>query len=440
MNNKTVYNFEDALEFINSRKISGMRFQMDRIIHILDLLDNPQKKCKFIHVTGTNGKGSTIAFLTNLFQSNNMSVGTFTSPFMGTFVNHYHYNNVEMSEDDFVRIVNRLVPLIKEMDKVEEYAGITEFEVATAIMFLYFSEVNPDIVIVEVGMGGLTDSTNVLIPEISIITSIGLDHTGILGTTLEEIATQKSGIIKSDKVVVLGDIPDSPLSIIEKVSNEKNNTLIKHNCEYNYLNVENNSFSYKFNYSDFCIDIADIQLEMFGLHQIKNASLALSAFLIYCLKNDIKIDLTKIKESVQKTKWNGRFEIISKSPMIILDGAHNVDGMKSLLDTINSQFKDYKIKYLYASLANKDTDTMIPMIDDVENISLIFTEFEHFGVDTATNLATKSCKETKIALNYWEVINQFIENNTTNEILLIGGSLYFISAIRSQLLDILENN
>ncbi len=438
--NKTVNTFAEALEFINSRKISGMRFQMDRIKHILELLDNPQKKCKFIHVTGTNGKGSTIAFLTNLFQANNKSVGTFTSPFMGTFLNHYHYNNMEMKETDFIRIINRLIPLIEEMDKVEGYAGITEFEVATAIMFLYFSELNPDVVIVEVGMGGLTDSTNVLIPEISVITTIGLDHTGILGTTLEEIAVQKAGIIKPNKVVVTGDIPSSPLAIIEKEAEEKNNTLIKLNSEYNYFDVDNNSFNYKFSYNNFDIEIPNIKLEMFGLHQVKNSSLALSTFLIYCLKNDIKFDISKIKESLNKTSWNGRFEIISKSPMIILDGAHNVDGMKCLLDTINSDFKDYKIKYLYASLANKDTNTMIPMIDKVSNISLTFTEFDYFGVDSATNLAKKSCKETNIVLDYWEVINEFIKNSTPNEILLIGGSLYFISAIRSQLLDILDNN
>lgn len=438
MKHEIVCDYESAVEFLNQRRVLGMRFQMHRIIYILNFLGNPQKQCRFIHVSGTNGKGSTVSFLMNLFRSNGMNVGTFTSPFLHTFLNHFHYNNVQMSKEDFVRIMKVIAPIIVEMDKSKKNAGVTEFEVATAIMFLYFSELKPDIVLVEVGMGGLLDATNVLTPEVSVITSIGIDHTGILGSTVEEIAFQKAGIIKTDKPIVLGDILDMPFAVIEKVANEKNSKIVKYEREYRYFDVRSEGISYVFSYSGFGLEITDIRLEMLGMHQVRNACLAISTYLIFCMENSIPIDGVKIKESIKKTYWHGRLEIVSESPLIILDGAHNVDGMKALLDVINNQFIDYHIHYLYAALTNKDTDTMIPMIDNVPNIGLIFTEFERDGADTADNLAKKSKRKINIQLNYWEVINKFIMSNSSDEILLIGGSLYFISVIRDRLLWLLE--
>ena len=168
-----ISDFKEAIDFVELRRVLGMGFQMHRIEYLLNVLGNPQQRCKYIHISGTNGKGSTVTYLMNLFRETGLNVGTFTSPYLDTFLEHFHYNNGQMSEDTFIRLMNIVAPVIKDMDKTETYAGVTEFELATAIMFLYFSELKPDIVLVEVGMGGRLDATNVLIPEISVITTIG---------------------------------------------------------------------------------------------------------------------------------------------------------------------------------------------------------------------------------------------------------------------------
>lgn len=435
MEDKIVYDFKSAIDFIDKRKFLGMNFQKNRIVHILELLDNPHEKCRFIHVAGTNGKGSTISFLSNMFQANGLNVGVFTSPYMHTFLDHFKYNNVQISEDDFTKIMSEVAPIILELDKTEENKGATEFEIATVVMFMYFKQLNPDIVIVEVGLGGLLDSTNILDSQISIITSIGIDHTKILGSTLKEIATHKAGIIKENKTCILGEIEEEPLNAILNIANEKHNEIIEFNKDYNYFDVKSDSLSYKFSYKGLGIIIEDIVISMLGIHQVKNASLAISAYISYCIKNSIEIDKNKIKVGLLKTNWNGRLEIVSKSPFIILDGAHNVQAMDALLNVIKEHFSNYKVTYLYTSLENKDNDKMIPMIDKIPNIDLVLTEFNYVGLDTAENLSTKSTKKRQIRLDYVNVINEFIENSKEDEILLIGGSLYFISFIRNELIS-----
>ena len=434
-----ISDFKEAIDFVELRRVLGMGFQMHRIEYLLNVLGNPQQRCKYIHISGTNGKGSTVTYLMNLFRETGLNVGTFTSPYLDTFLEHFHYNNGQMSEDTFIRLMNIVAPVIKYMDKTETYAGVTEFELATAIMFLYFSELKPDIVLVEVGMGGRLDATNVLIPEISVITTIGIDHTGILGCTLEAIAYQKAGIIKRERPVVVGFLRNNPLSIIESVAEENHSKLIKPDNDYMYFNVQINEGKFSFSFSGLGYVFYDLQINMSGMHQIRNACTALSVYLLYCSQNLITVSEKVIRMGISKAYWPGRFEIVNTSPMIILDGAHNVDGMNALLEVIGHQYKNRHIFYLYSALSNKDTDTMIAMIDKLPNIELIFTEFERLGVEKAIDLSRKTKKSYTIRYDYWNVICDFIDHNTDDSILLIGGSLYFISAIRRKLLEIIKN-
>lgn len=429
------FTYEAALEFLNQRKLLGMRFQTNRMTDILKELHDPQKKCSFIHVAGTNGKGSTIAFLRQLFQCNGRSVGTFTSPYMNSYLDHFQYNGEEMPKEDFVRLMDKVKPIVEKMDQLDETYKATEFEILTIVMFLYFSEKVPDIVLVEVGLGGLLDATNVLTPQLSVITSIGMDHVAVLGDNLEAIAFQKAGIIKEGIPVVLGEIAQAPLQVISNVAKEKHSKVLTYWGDYSFDKVRWKDRSCLFDYQGMGLKIEDMKLNMLGLHQVKNACVAISAYLSFCLDNKMPVDIPNIRQAIEKTNWQGRLEIVSESPLILLDGAHNVDGMKVLLEVLKQQFKDYRIHYLYAALENKDTNTMIALLDEVSNIDMIFTEFAREGVDKASVLAAKSKKGGRIELDYWKEIESFLKSNAKDEVLLIGGSLYFISILRGELVQ-----
>lgn len=440
MEQKEIWTYEQALEFLHERKTLGMRFQTSRVKDILKELGDPQQKCQFIHVAGTNGKGSTIAFLKNLFQVNGKQVATFTSPYLNSYLDHFMYQDMPIQEVDFIRILNKIRPIVRKMDQENEQKKATEFEILTILMFLYFSEKKPDIALIEVGLGGRYNATNVLTPEISVLTSIGIDHVAVLGDTLEEIAFQKAGIIKKQKPVIVGDIEEKPLEVIRNIAKEKESKVFGYAQEYGYYSLEKEDQSYCFTYKGFEMEISDIRLTMLGIHQVKNACVAITTYLLYAKNHKVPVSKEKIKKAIAMTSWAGRLETLSKRPFVLLDGAHNVDGMKALLDVIKQEFKTYKIQYLYAALENKDTKTMISMIDEVDTIDLIFTEFEREGVESAKNLAKKSKKERQIQLDYWSVIREFIAKNAPDELLLIGGSLYFISQIREPLLQHLKQD
>ncbi|MFV0504795.1 MAG: bifunctional folylpolyglutamate synthase/dihydrofolate synthase [Lachnospirales bacterium] len=425
---------EKAYEFLDSRnffqKDLTTEFNLKNINYILEKLGNPHKDLKYIHVGGTNGKGSTVNYLQELFTSAGLRVGTYTSPSLDSVLDNIKFENKSIPRVKFLEYINLINSI---MEKDELLKNISEFEIVTAIMFLYFRELSPDVVILEVGMGGISDATNVITPEISIITSIALDHTTFLGNTLEEIARQKGGIIKDNTIVVLGDLEKEAEDVLLNLS-------CSHGCQtyisykdfkvaYKDLNVNNTAF----HYSGLEWDIKNIPITMVGEHQIKNAGLAITAFILYCNSNSIAFTDDLIKSAIKKAKWKGRFEILSEKPLVILDGAHNVESMSVLLNTLSKYFKGYTTKFLYTSLKDKDVQKIISMINENPNIELIVTEMDIPRGDTAENIAQHSHKPIKIVYDYWNVINDFIEFGKEEELLLIGGSLYFIGLIDDQL-------
>lgn len=214
-------NYNDAINYIHGRKQFKKHPNLDTIKLLLSKLDNPQNKINAIHVAGTNGKGSTVAFLRNLFQADGYSVGTFTSPFIIKFNERISVNGVPITNDELVQLVEEIKSIVDIMDTELGLNAPTEFEIITAMMFKYFADNPVDVVIVEVGIGGILDSTNVFTPKVSVITTIGYDHMKILGNTLSEIAAQKAGIIKPRVPVVVGNLPDDALNVIKKTAQQK---------------------------------------------------------------------------------------------------------------------------------------------------------------------------------------------------------------------------
>lgn len=417
---------EEALEWIHSRLKFNIRPGLSRVSALLELLGHPEESLSMIHVAGTNGKGSTVAFTRSIFMQAGLKVASFTSPFITTFGERMSINALPIADDKLIYYVEMIQPLVAELDKDAELTGITEFEIITAMAFKYFSDEQVDLAVIEVGLGGLLDSTNVIKPVVSGITTIGLDHIDILGSTIEEIAAQKAGIIKPGIPVVVGNIELKALRVIWEVA--RKNTARVYQFPYDYrTEVEEHEH---FNFFSGQEAILDIEKSLVGLHQIENAGMAIELSLVYASKVGIELTEDVIRSGIREAFWPARMEKLGEKPLILLDGAHNVHAMNRLLENLSSEFPDKKITIIFSAITTKDISQMIKMLQTVKNSYLILTTFDY---PKALNLGDfQRLEEEGVELApSWELaLVRAQKNLVEDDLLLVTGSLYFSSQVR----------
>jgi len=311
-------NYTEAVDFIENAAMFGMKLGLTNISKLLELLGNPQKSMNIIHVAGTNGKGSVCSYITNILMAAGYKTGMFTSPYLEKFTERMQVNLENIPDDKVVEYVEILKAKIAIMVN-EGFNHPTFFELNTAMTLMYFKESNCDAVVLEVGLGGRYDSTNVIDnPVVSVITTIGYEHMTILGDTLGEIAYQKAGIIKKDRpVAIYGDISEEALTIIKWVAAE-NGSKFKISDFTGLENIKPINTGYKFDYNK----MTGIEIGMMGQHQIKNACLAIDAVAIMT-ENKLAVPDSAIRTGLRNTRWPGRVEIINEAPVIICDATHN---------------------------------------------------------------------------------------------------------------------
>ncbi|MGF7495098.1 folylpolyglutamate synthase/dihydrofolate synthase family protein [Lactococcus lactis] len=417
---------EEALEWIHSRLKFNIRPGLSRVSALLELLGHPEESLSMIHVAGTNGKGSTVAFTRSIFMQAGLKVASFTSPFITTFGERMSINALPIADDKLIYYVEMIQPLVAELDKDAELTGITEFEIITAMAFKYFADEQVDLAVIEVGLGGLLDSTNVIKPVVSGITTIGLDHIDILGSTIEEIAAQKAGIIKPGIPVVVGNIELKALRVIWEVA--RKNTARVYQFPYDYrTEVEEHEH---FNFFSGQEAILDIEKSLVGLHQIENAGMAIELSLVYASKVGIELTEDVIRSGIREAFWPARMEKLGEKPLILLDGAHNVHAMNRLLENLSSEFPDKKITIIFSAITTKDISQMIKMLQTVKNSYLILTTFDY---PKALNLGDfQRLEEEGVELApSWELaLVRAQKNLAEDDLLLVTGSLYFSSQVR----------
>ncbi|MCT1174632.1 bifunctional folylpolyglutamate synthase/dihydrofolate synthase [Lactococcus lactis] len=417
---------EEALEWIHSRLKFNIRPGLSRVSALLELLGHPEESLSMIHVAGTNGKGSTVAFTRSIFMQAGLKVASFTSPFITTFGERMSINALPIADDKLIYYVEMIQPLVAELDKDAELTGITEFEIITAMAFKYFADEQVDLAVIEVGLGGLLDSTNVIKPVVSGITTIGLDHIDILGSTIEEIAAQKAGIIKPGIPVVVGNIELKALRVIWEVA--RKNTARVYQFPYDYrTEVEEHEH---FNFFSGQEAILDIEKSLVGLHQIENAGMAIELSLVYASKVGIELTEDVIRSGIREAFWPARMEKLGEKPLILLDGAHNVHAMNRLLENLSSEFPDKKITIIFSAITTKDISQMIKMLQTVKNSHLILTTFDY---QKALNLGDfQRLEEEGVELApSWELaLVRAQKNLAEDDLLLVTGSLYFSSQVR----------
>lgn len=416
--------YQDSLNWIHERAKFGIKPGVKRMEWMLEKLDNPEKKITGVHIVGTNGKGSTLSYMRSALNENGYTVGTFTSPYIEVFNERISIDGLPIPDEDIAMLVNIVRPVSERMVEETDLGTATEFEIITMMMFVYFGNVHPvDYVLVEAGLGATHDSTNVFNPVMTLLTSIGLDHIDILGDTLLDITKDKAGVIKENIPLVFNVKDDACRDYIYKVLDEKNAKGIELTRDV-ILVTDGEEFSFKYGKYDF----DDIKLEMLGRHQQENAAIAIAALLEMMERDLVKLDVNKMIQGVEKTFWTGRIERISEDPVIILDGAHNNEAVDVLVDTMRENFSDKKITVLFSAVKGKPLDTMvykIGMLADTFNV----TEFDFFKAEDGEVLFNAIDHPNKhFVKDYIDYIKNF-----DGEMLLVTGSLYFISEVKQGL-------
>ncbi|PPA71551.1 bifunctional folylpolyglutamate synthase/dihydrofolate synthase [Jeotgalibacillus proteolyticus] len=427
--------YNEAIDWIHSRLRLGIKPGLTRMEWMLDKLENPQNKINAIHIGGTNGKGSTVAYLRSILQSSGAVVGTFTSPYFETFNERIAVNGKPVSNEDWLHLTQQIEPLADELES-SSLGGPTEFEVITAMMFLYFGSVRPvDVVLVEVGLGGRFDSTNVITPVCSIITSIGLDHMAILGETYREIAAEKAGIIKPGVPVVINIKNDEARTVIEETAAQKNAPLYSYGKDFWSKAEESGSSGERFNYSD-QEGMLKISMGMTGEHQIENASLALFVTRFLSRQLIIAVSQEEMLNGIKKTYWPGRTEILSDLPLVMMDGAHNKEGIEALIKTIDQKYQKKSVHFLFAAVGDKDLSKMIGMLDNRAD-SMAFDTFDMPRAAAAQKLAELSSHPNKYEIDAGSWIRKAIENSD-DDLYVVTGSLYYLSSVHEKIKKILK--
>ena len=392
------------------------------------LFNNPEKSLNIIHVTGTNGKGSTVSYLRTIFRKNNLNVGTFTSPYIECFNERIAYNGKFISDDDLVLYANKVIekyPLLEEAG----FEHLTFFEFITMLALLYFSE-RPkiDVVILEVGIGGRLDSTNICNSLISVISNVAYDHMEVLGNTLKEICHEKLGIVKPNTYLVTGSKDQALRKQMEERCKELNSTFAP--VDYNNLNVikadlDGSIFNYK--------DLKDLKIKLIGLHQVENACIALEVVKIWnniwkSCKRSFVVPIELLYEGLLDTKWLGRFELISTEPVIYLDGGHNIDCLNRVCNFISGLDLGYKRAVISIS-ADKALDEMVALLDKTFD-EIIFTKYTYARSANEVSLYDRSKCSKKIMIHEVKDAIDYCMNNKC-EFTIFMGSLYLVSEARN---------
>lgn len=423
---------EEAIQFIESRQKFGSKPGLQRINALLDELGHPEKELSVVHIAGTNGKGSTVSFLSSMLQETGLTVGTFTSPYIEVLNERIAINGRPISDEVLLSIVQKIQPIVNSAESNSVLFEITEFELLTAAAFLYFKEEKIDIAVVEVGLGGLYDSTNVVSPILTAITTIGMDHEQVLGDTIEKIAAQKAGIIKKGIPVVTGNISENALAVIDDTA-QKQQAKVYHFNESYQMNYRgpHSKWGEQFDFYNENGKITKLVTSLLGKHQTENAAVAIQLFYLVCQLKKIPFDEKDIKNGLLNTCWPARMERISQDPLIVLDGAHNEQAMKRLVENINKEFKDRHIYVLFSALERKNVTSMLEQLLEIPNADIYLTNFDYAGALRLEKNYQRINEKRINVVSLWQFgLANILEKISSDDMVLVTGSLYFVAEVR----------
>ena len=412
-------NYTETLNFIHSFKGNGRRPQLERMRWLLKQAGDPQSHYPTVHIVGTNGKGSTTSYLQNILTKSGYQVGTFTSPYITRFNERISINGTEIPDKDLISLVAKAQVLLDDLEEHTAFERPTEFELVTLLMFLYFDLKQVDMAIIEAGIGGRLDSTNVLSPELVICTSIGFDHTETLGDSLLDIANHKAGVMRKNTPILLGRVSAEVEHFFNQKSHDLQAPLAIIDREIQLLPKDNQTIQISYDHWE----SPNLKLPMLGQHQENNAGLAVTAAHLLA-QTFPKITDKSTQEGIEETHWPGRSEWIGNN--IYLDGAHNPQGIASLKQVLKDNFANRRVHILFAGLRRKP---LADLLEELKDYDITVTSFDFFEALPLNDYP----KDFKRAADYRDWLAQAKSANS-DDLFVVTGSLYFISEVRNYLI------
>jgi len=438
-------NYGEAIKYLKNLTKFGINLGLDRITELLRRVGNPHLKLKVIHIGGTNGKGSVANMVASVLQAAGYKTGIFTSPHLHKYTERYRINGEQISEERVTEILTMLKPHLDNM-VLEGFECPTEFEVSTAMAFCYFYEEDVDLVVLEVGMGGAIDSTNVVHPLVSVITNVDIDHMEYLGNTICEIAKTKAGIIKrgvpvvtaENKLEALGIIKDACLNNNAKLTIVGKDVVWYESNSSDISDIDENFMflGQKFNVKTLKNEYLDLHLPLLGEHQKTNAATAI-AVLEELQEYGIFISADEIRRGLSSVRWPGRFEIVNRNPVIVLDGAHNVSGVESLCSTLNKYFSKRNIVLVLGMLADKERKKIVEKLVPISKKVVVTKPNSHRSQSwqQIAHWAREFLSEVYLIERIPEAVDKAIEIADLEDIICITGSLYMLADARKHILS-----
>lgn len=423
--------YDQAIAFIHGRHKWTKTPTFDRLALILATLGHPEREQKYIHVTGTNGKGSTSQMMAGMLRAAGLQVGLFSSPFIERFNERIQDNDGQIPDAELLALMQVLAPVVMAQDELHPGLELTEFEVVTVLMFLYFHQHPMDVVILEVGIGGMWDSTQIIPDKLAaVITSVSYDHMHVLGHTLTEITTQKADIIEPERPVIVGPLPDEAMAVVVQLAKERQSDLLVDGKNFHITPQDDG-----LHYTGLGRDIA-VQLNLQGQYQIDNAAVAITTILTITPALEIAITNQSIQDGLRHVTWPARFETVQTNPLIIVDGAHNVAGIEALVETLRVKYADKHINVVFSALADKNFQQMLETLLSENNISVTVVPFVAPGARQA--MAGLPFKHGRLT---WQASWQEAMVHTVRDadVTIVTGSLYFVSEVRHALLSAHNN-
>lgn len=424
-------NYQEALAYINDKDKYGSRLGLESISRLMELLGNPQNGLKYLHVAGTNGKGSVSSYLANCLKTAGYKTGLYTSPYLERFNERFQINGQDIPDEILAEITDKVKDAANKM--VEEgMLHPTTFEIVTAIGFMYFNQEKCDYIVLEVGLGGRYDSTNVIDrPLASIITTLDYDHTEVLGNTLGEIAYQKGGIIKDKGITISYPQEEEAIKVLKDITSEMEGEFYLDPVESIQIKAQT-EYGSTFDFAFDGEDLQDIKISMLGEYQIFNASLAITTLLLLRKKGLIEITNQELYKGLIDTKWKGRLEVLDRQPTFLIDGAHNTQGITFLARALKL-FKYNKLILGVGILKDKDYSHMVDLLGPLADV-VVVTEVRMPRKLDAEVLAEEfkdHVSEIYVEKDIKKAIEKTIELASEDDLIVFGGSLYLIGEVRT---------
>lgn len=436
--------YKEAVDWINGLIPFGIRPGLERIEKLMELLDNPHRRLKFIHIAGTNGKGSTCAFLTSVLLRAGYDVGTFTSPYITKFTNRFQYNGVDIDEETLLRLANELKPFVEELAETE-LGSPTMFEVSTALAIIFYARVTyPDYVVWETGLGGRLDVTNIVQPVVTVITNIGHDHMDRLGDTIEAVASEKAGIIKAGIPVISAVEQPEAIEVIKRTAAEKKSTLYLLGEQFHVETLSARENEQTFRFINLFRSIEPLTITLNGAHQRTNAAVAVMTLEVLRQYNALVVEDEVLGEGLKAAAWPGRLEMLSEQQRILIDGAHNPEGAQALAEALKNTYKYDRLHLMMGMLENKNHQDVLKHILPIVD-TLILTEPDFRMKKDAVALAElvsemrqqqgmQHAFELVVEQNWQAALQKLQQLTGETDLGVVTGTLYLIADVRSRIL------